>query len=68
MKLGMVTQIGPPTGDTPLKFPIFSKKNKMEAVVILKNNTNRDIATTDWQVFTKFDTIMQNRSLNHAGH
>jgi len=27
-KLGMVTQIGPPTGDTPLKFPIFFKKKQ----------------------------------------
>jgi len=56
----------PPTGDTPLKFRIFQKK--MAAVVILKNHTNRDITTTDWQIFTKFGTIMQNRSLNHAGH
>jgi len=36
----------PPTGDTPLKFPIFFK-NKMAAVVILKNHTNRDITTKD---------------------
>ena len=31
----------PPTGDTPLKFPFFSKKNKMAAVVILKNHKSR---------------------------
>jgi len=35
----------PPTGDTPLKFRI--KKNKMAAVVILKNHINRDITTKD---------------------
>jgi len=56
----------PPTGDTPLKFGI--KKNKTSAVVILKNHTNRDITTTVWQICTKFGTIMQNRSLNRAGH
>ena len=53
----------PPTGDRPLKFRIFQKKNKMAAVVILKNHTNRDITTRDWQIFVKFGMIMQNWSL-----
>jgi len=35
----------PPTGNTPLKCRI--KKNKMTAVVILKNHKNRDITTKD---------------------
>ena len=37
----------PPTGDRSLKFSTFQKKNKMAAVVIFKNHTNRDITTRD---------------------
>jgi len=37
----------PATGDRPLKFGIFQKKNKMAAVAVLKNHKNRDITTTD---------------------
>ena len=36
----------------------------MAAAAILKNHKNRDITTTDWQIFAKFGTIMQNGSLN----
>jgi len=36
----------PPTGDRSLKFSIF-QKNKMAAVVIFKNHTNRDSTTRD---------------------
>jgi len=36
----------------------------MAAAAILKNHKNRDITTTDWQIFKKFGTIMQNVSLN----
>jgi len=31
----------------------------MAAAAILKNHKNRDIITTDWQIFAKFGTIMQ---------
>jgi len=34
----------------------------MAAAAIFKNHKNRDITTTDWQIFAKFSTIMQNRS------
>ena len=30
----------------------------------MKNHKNRDITTTDWQIFAKSGTIMQNGSLN----
>jgi len=40
----------PRTGGRSLKFP---KKNKMAAAAILKNHKNRDITTTDWQIFEK---------------
>ena len=36
----------------------------MAAEAILKNHKNRDITTTDWQIFAKFDKIMQNWYLN----
>jgi len=45
-----------------VKISNFSK-TKMAAAAILKNNKNRDITTTDWQIFAKFGTIMQNGSL-----
>ena len=35
-------------------------KTKMAAAAILKNHKNRDITTTDWQIYAKFGTIMQN--------
>jgi len=62
MKFGTVTQIGPYGGQT-VKISNFSKI-KMAAAAILKNHKNCDITTTDWQIFAKFGTIMQNGSLN----
>jgi len=41
-----------------VKISNFSKI-KMAAAAILKNHKNRDITTTDWQIFAKFGTIMQ---------
>jgi len=38
----------------------------MAAAAILKNHKNRDITASDWLIFAKFGTIMQNGSLNHA--
>jgi len=58
MKFGKMTQIGPLRGNRPLKFRIF-QKTKMAAAAILKTHKNRDITTTDWQIFAKFGTIMQ---------
>jgi len=57
----------PPTGDTPLKFRFLFKKQD-GGDRHLENHTNHYIATTDWQIFTKFGAIVQNRSLNRAGH
>jgi len=34
------------------------------AAILKKKHKNRDITTTDWQIFAKFGTIMQNGSLN----
>jgi len=48
----------PPTGGISLKFSIFQKK--MAAVAILKNHKNCDITASDWPIFAKFGTIMQN--------
>jgi len=62
MKFGTVAQIGPYGGQN-VKISNFSKTN-MAAAAILKNHKNRDITTTDWQIFGKFGTIMQNGSLN----
>jgi len=64
MKFGTLTQIGHLQGAI-VKISNFSK-NKMAAAAILKNHKNRDITTTDWQIFAKFGTIMQNASLNRA--
>jgi len=46
-----------------VKISNFSK-TKMAAAAILKNHKNRDITTTDWQIFAKFGTNTQNGSLN----
>jgi len=46
-----------------VKISKFSK-TKMAAAAILKNHKNRDITTTDCQIFAKFGMIMQNKSLN----
>ena len=62
MKFGSMTQIGP-LREADVKILNFSK-TKMAAAAIFKNHKNRDITTTDWQIFAKFSTIMQNRSLN----
>jgi len=42
----------------------FSKTN-MAAAAILKNHKNCDITASDWPIFAKFGTIMQNGFLNH---
>jgi len=52
-----------PYGGQTVKISNFSK-TKMAAAAILKNHKNRDITTTDWQIFAKFGMIMQNGSLN----
>jgi len=36
----------------------------MAAAAILKNHKNGDITASDWPIFAKFGTIMQNESLN----
>jgi len=64
MKFGTVTQIAPPYRGRIAKISNFSK-TKMAAAAILKNHKNRDITVSDWPIFAKFGTIMQNRSLNH---
>jgi len=43
----------------------YFSKTKMAAAAILKNHKNRDITASDWPIFAKFGTIMQNESINH---
>jgi len=62
MKFGKMMHIVPYKGKT-VKISNFWK-SKMAAATILKNHKNRDISETVWPIFTKFGTIMQNRSLN----
>jgi len=38
----------------------------MAAAAILKNHKNRDITTTDRQIFAKFGMTMQNGTLNRT--
>jgi len=64
MKFGMVTQTGPLQGQA-VKISNFSK-TKMAAAAILKNHKNRNITTTDWQIFAKFGKTTQNGSLNRT--
>ena len=52
-----MTQIGP-LREADVKILNFSK-TKMAAAAIFKNHKNRDITTTDWQIFAKFGTIMK---------
>jgi len=43
-------------------------KSKMAATAILKNHKNRDISATVWPIFTKFDMLVQNGSLNKTAN
>jgi len=52
-----------PYGGQTVKISNFSK-TKMAAAAIVKNHKNREITATDWQIFAKFGTIMQNGFLN----
>jgi len=54
----------PPTGGISLKFLIFQKP-RWRPQPSYKNYKNRDITASDLPIFAKFDTIMQNGSLNH---
>ena len=58
----------PPAGDRPLKFRIFQKP-RWRRPPPWKTKKNRDVtATTDWPIYAKFGTIMQNGSLNRPDH
>jgi len=52
------------TGYILLKFRIF-QKTRWRRPPSLKKHKNRDITTTDWQIFAKFSATMQNGTLNH---
>jgi len=43
-------------------------KSKMASTAILKNHKNRDISATVWPIFTKFDMLVQNGSLNKTAN
>jgi len=64
MKFGTETQIGKVQSTYRQNFEFF--KNQDGGGRHLENHKNRDIPTTDWQIFAKFGTIMQNASLNRA--
>ena len=55
----------PATGDRPLKFGIF-QKTRWRRSPSWKTTKNRDITTTNWPIFAKFGTIIQNGSLKMA--